>query len=142
MHDEEILNSIRDGNPTAMPGPNGVIGKPYHLFAGYLVPVFREAFEELIGGRGMPPAFAHRILIAIGKIENACHLDKIRDIELPNFDRKVLERLVCTILDEAAQASLSKAQCACLKNRDAAMHILRFSPLYQSAVRLSGKSFP
>ena len=49
------------------------------------------------------------------------------DLELPNFDRKVIERLMCMVLGEAAMSSLSQAQCACLPGRDPAMHVLQFS---------------
>ena len=134
VRDDEVLNAIRDGNAKAAPGSNGVSGKPYHLYAILLVPVFLEAFEDLVHGHAMP--FSERILIAIGKMPNTSHLDKVRDIELPNFDHKVMERLVCLVLDEAVRGSLSRAQCARVTGRDAAMHVVKFSLLFERAVRL------
>ena len=134
VHDDEILNAILDGRVSASPGANGVTGHPYHAHASLLVPVFREAFGELIGGAVALTPFTEGLLRPIGKGPNPCTFKQIRDLELPNFDRKVIERLFCLLLDECASASWSRSQTACLKGRDIATHILQFNNAFDQAV--------
>ena len=65
--DDEVLAAIRDGDPDAKPGPNGLIGIPYHICATYLIPIFRETFEDLMSGVQTPVSFSKRLLVAAGK---------------------------------------------------------------------------
>ncbi len=87
VHDDEILNAILDGNASASPGPNGVRGHPYHAYASLLIPVFREAFNEIVTGSESLPPFTEGLLRPIGKTANPCTFKQIRDLELPNFHR-------------------------------------------------------
>ena len=134
IHDEEILNAILDGNASASPGPNGVRGHPYHNHASHLIQVFREAFEDIMAGADLLPPFAEGLLRPIGKTADPCTFRQIRDLELPNFDRKVLERLFCVVIDECASQSLSRSQAACVKGRDIASHVLRFSNTFEESI--------
>ena len=134
VHDDEILNAILEGNASAGPGPNGVRGHPYHEHASYLIPVFRESFEDIIAGADLQQPFLEGLLRPIGKISNPCTFKHIRDLELPNFDRKVIERLFCLVVGECASESLSRSQVACLKGRDVATHVLKFSDLFEQSI--------
>ncbi len=133
VHDDEVLNAILDGSASASPGPNGVRGHPYHEHAGLLIEVFREAFEDIVGGVELSVPLTEGLLRAIGKVPDPSSFKQIRDLELPNFDRKVIERLFCLVLDECASRTLSQAQVACIKGRDVAQHILRFNDVFEQA---------
>jgi len=93
VHDDEVLNAILEGNENAAPGLNGVQGRPYHQHASLLVPIFREAFDDIIAGESLQIPFTEGLLRPIGKVPDACSFKQIHDLELQNFDRKVLERL-------------------------------------------------
>ena len=134
LHDDEVLNAILDGRSAAAPGPNGIRGYPYHCHASLLIPVFQEAFGEIIDGADLVESLRESLLVPIGKVPNPCQIKQIRDLELPNFDEKVLERMFCVILNEQAATTVSAAQCAGLKNRDVADHVLRFSQCFDGAV--------
>ena len=134
LHDDEILNAILEGNQNASPGPNGVMGYPYHTHASLLIPVFQEAFQDLLRGEDLPVPYTEGLMRPIGKCQNPSTFKQIRDLELPNFDRKVLERLFCLVIDERACDSLSSAQAACLKGRDVANHILQLNSVFEQAL--------
>ena len=134
VHDDEILNAILEGKQSAAPGPNGVRGHPYHEHASLLIAVFREAFEEIVAGDPLLDPFTEGLLRPIGKTSDPCTFKQIRDLELPNFDRKVIERLFCLLIDECAGRSVSQSQVACLKGRDIAMHVLKFNDVFEEAV--------
>ena len=134
IHDDEILNAILGGNSSASPGPNCVQGHPYHEHASRLIPVFRESFDQIICGAELAQPLTEGLLRPVGKIANPCTFKHIRDLELPNFDRKVLERLFCLVLDEAASQSLSRSQVACVKGRDVASHILQFGDVFEQSI--------
>ena len=130
----DALNAIRDGNPISRPGPNGIIGLIYHRYASKLALLLLQAFNDLLADLPLPSTFHEALLHSVGKRPNPTEPKYVRDLELPNFDIKVLERMFCNVLDAAASHTLSRAQCAGPKNRDIAHHVLQLNPLFESSV--------
>ncbi len=52
-----VVNAIRDGNPNAKAGPNGVNGVPYHRFTKEIVGPFLEAVDDLSHGVPLTSSF-------------------------------------------------------------------------------------
>ena len=85
----------------------------------FLAEIFDEAFQQLqVEGLHVPGSFHEALWIPIGKVENPTTLKDVRDLELPNEDRKVLSRMVSLLLDEAGAPSLHSAQQAFFRQRD------------------------
>ena len=70
-------------------GPNGVPGVAYKRAAKWLIDVFQEALFDLCHGGVVDDGFLSALWIPIGKVVNPTHLTHIRDLELPNEDRKL-----------------------------------------------------
>ena len=66
-----------------------------------------EALNELQGAEAdLGGSLQAALWIPIGKVENPTHLDQVRDLELPNEDRKILSRMIALLLDEAGARSM------------------------------------
>lgn len=127
-----ILLSIRKGKK---PGPNGIPGVAYKLAAQYLIDLFAEALQELQDpNTEVPESFRAALWIPIGKVENPSTIDQIRDLELPNEDRKILSRMIAVLLDEAGAPSLHPAQQAMFKGRDIMRNVVNINERFYSAV--------
>eukprot|EP00973_Karenia_brevis_P060242 8382268-Karenia_brevis.AAC.1 len=82
-----ILLSIKKGKS---PGPNGIPGIAYKAASKFLYAIFGEALHDLQQPScEIPHSFLSALWIPIGKVENPCYLHQVRDLELPNEDRKI-----------------------------------------------------
>ena len=115
----QLLLSIHDGK---RPGSTGVCGKLYKRHALALAPVFMEAFEQLQGEEldmaAIPPHLRDGLWVPIAKREGADTLDAIRDLEIPNEDLKIIERMIFKIIDEIASSQILPLNQAFVKGGD------------------------
>ena len=99
----QLLLSIQRGKK---PGSTGICGALYKRHALALAPIFLEAFEQLqdddIDMSTLPAHVRDGLWVPIAKRTGADSLDAIRDLELPNEDLKVIERMLFKVLDEIA----------------------------------------
>ena len=134
LHRKNKKNVIRDGNPVPNQGQMEstvfritVLQRKLLIYSSKLCRICSMA----------SPSRPRSMKASWSLSENAQirhKVARIRDVELPNLDRKVIERLFCIMLDRAAGQRLSPCQCAGLKTRDIASHVLRFNPLFEAAV--------
>jgi len=104
----EILLGIHEHKS---PGTTGVRGRLYKLHAQDLAPIFLEAFEELASGDVEVPRHLHDFRwIIVPKEQGADTIARLRDLELPNEDAKILARMYARLLDEAASSQLKRYQ--------------------------------
>ena len=84
-----------------------------------LTPVFGEALCELQAeGINVPEDFLPAAWVPIGKVASPTATMDVRDLQLPNEDRKVLSRMVSFLLDEAGAGSLHGGQQAMFSGSD------------------------
>ena len=93
----------------------GLGGICYSLHAILFAPIFIEAMTELqeddfVCAR-IRPHMHKRLWTPRAKCSSCCTVDGVRDIEIPNGDTKILERMHYLILDECvAPTILPKSQ--------------------------------
>ena len=102
-----IMLSIKSGK---RPGTSGVCGEAYKRAAVKLAPVFQEAFRELKDDtfdlENVPVHICETLWSPAAKKQNANTLDAVRDLEIPNEDTKILERMHVLIVDECVSPSV------------------------------------
>ena len=93
------------------PGTSGVRGRLYKLRADELSTAFVKAFHDLTQGeREAPSRMTDVLRHANPKKHSADATATLRDLELPNEDAKILGRMLCRNLDQAAAAQLRRRQ--------------------------------
>ena len=97
------IKIIFAGNVHKRTGSSGLCGLCYKLNAILLAPIFLEAMSQLQEPNfdiNDVPLYIHTGLwTPIAKRAGACTIDAIRDIEVPNEDTKILERMHNALLD-------------------------------------------
>ena len=127
----EVMLSIQKGKA---PGPNGIPGIAYKLLASELVDVFGEALSQLTrDGVQVHESFLDALWVPIGKVPNPTTMKHLRDLELPNEDRKVLSRMVSKILDKGMADSLHPAQQAFCSGRNIMRNVVGLNEAYYEA---------
>ena len=81
----------------------------------------------------VPDSFHESLWIPIRKVENPTHLQDVRDLELPNEDKKVLSRMLAFVLDEGGPDTLHPAQQAFLQKRAVMRNIVGLNERFCSA---------
>ena len=76
----------------------------------------------------MPECFHKSLWLPIGKVENPTLLSQIRDLELPNEDRKVISRMISALLDELPPSHST------LLNKPSTAAEISWSPYLPSAI--------
>ena len=71
----------------------------------------------------------------VPKVSGVCGPEKLRDLEMVNECRKVLARMVNTLLDEVCQHQIHAAQQAFLKNRDILVNNIRMHSVYRDWIQ-------
>ena len=118
ISDIEMTNILLEISPRKRPGPNGVPGIFYKLFAKHVVSSFLEAFDELQRENvRIPDSLGERLWKVIPKVPGANTQAQLRDLEMPNEHRKVLARALARVLDEQASRTMSQCQHAFLRSR-------------------------
>ena len=94
----------------------------YKKHALIVAPIFREAFQQLqsdtLGDGDIPPHLHEGLWFPIGKREGADSISAVRDLELPNEDCKILERMHTLVLDEVAADQIRPTQQAFISGGD------------------------
>ena len=121
----EISNIILSTADHKAPGTNGVRGRLYKIHAGILAPVFHESFTQLCGNApNVPPHLTDLLWLPIPKDAHAATLNRIRDLELPNEDAKILARMISKLLDEGLSRQLKEYQQAFVTDGSIAKNIV------------------
>ena len=113
LDDAEVEQILLDAPTGKAPGPDGVPACCFKVFARYLVPVFQEAWAELLNGQASEHVGLRKWTIA-PKEAGVNTLAKLRDLEICSEARKVLARMMNKILDEVFCNQLHETQQAFL----------------------------
>ncbi len=131
----EMANILLSIQRHKRPGPNGIPGIAYKMFAKHFVAPFPEAFEELQEqDAAIPASFGERIWKVIPKTRGANLLSQMRDLEMPNEHRKVLARAYAIVIDEEAAKTMTHIQQAFLRSRNISHANIALGEGYFSAV--------
>lgn len=131
-----IMLSIKRGK---RPGSTGICGLAYKMNAVSLAPVFLEAFAELQGSDldlQLIPTHLHTSLwIPIAKRQGADTIDAVRDLELPNEDAKVLERMHLALISECASPQILPLNQAFVEGGDIMYNVSGLHEEFQSGTQ-------
>ena len=100
----EVMNLLLSIRAHKRPGTTGVCGCAYRMHAPSLAPVFLEAaaqLQDVTLEEATIPVHLHETLwVPIAKNASADVIGAVRDLELPNEDAKLLERMHTLLLNE------------------------------------------
>ena len=132
----EVLTILLDIKAHKKPGTTGVVGVAYKLAAVMLAPIFIEAFRELqdidFPVESIPKHIHETLWIPIAKKQGASDVSQVRDLELPNEDAKVLERMHSLVLSEVASDCVRDHNQAFIREGDIAHNIVLMHEAFQS----------
>ena len=138
----EILLSIKRHK---RPGTTGIAGVAYSMCATTLASVFDEAFSELqdgtLSGDVIPVHLFETVWCPIAKCHGANTIESVRDVECPNEDMKVLERMASRVLDEVAAPTLRERNQAFVSGGDISHNLVSMHDAHQRAISKDQLSF-
>ena len=130
-----ILLSVKSGR---RPGTTGVCATAYKRQALSLAPVFQEAFSQLqladLSSELIPRHLHESLWFPAAKKEGADSIGAIRDLELPNEDCKILERMLALVVDEVAAKQLLPLQQAFISGGDIMYNVLGLHDEFSSSL--------
>jgi len=136
LQDTEVLAILRGGKKGKRPGPDGVPAAVFHRYASQLVPLFQEAWQELlVGPVRCPEILGRRTWVIAPKEAGARTVARLRDIEICSEARKALARMATTVLDEVMRTHTSKAQGAFLTGRDIMQNNVTIHTAFREAMQ-------
>ena len=108
--EKKEMKILLDIKPRKRPGSTGVVGAAYKFSAKYLAPVFGEAFVQLqdvsLQADDVPQHLFETIWAPVAKKAGANTISATRDLEMPNEDMKVLERMTALLVDNCAASDI------------------------------------
>ena len=131
----QLLLGIKAGK---RPGTNGVCGEAYKLAAVALAPVFIESFTQLKSTAfdydSVPAHVCETLWIPAAKRQDAKTIDAVRDLECPNEDTKVLERIIALLVDETTASDVRKHNEAFVKGGDITVNLYTMHEAFQRSL--------
>ncbi len=131
----EVMQILLGLQPTKKPGTTGVGGIAYKVAASIVAPVFIESFDELQCASDdsiqTPPHLGETLWIGAAKKQGANKSADVRDLELPNEDAKILERMHVLVIDEVASSTILIHNQAFVRNGDIMRNLVHLHETWQ-----------
>ena len=132
----EVVKIILDGKRNKRPGSTGVPAIAYKKNALLVAPIFVEAVGQLqdddFDAAAIPEHLHTGLWLPAAKREGASTIDAVRDLEAPNEDCKVIERILFQLLDDQVGAQILPLNQAFVKGGDIMFNIAGLHEEYQA----------